>query len=50
MIATIQAVLRYLAFVLIDGDELNDWLTHMPAALAAIMLIVGRALATIIGA
>jgi len=50
MIAAAQAVLRYLSFVLTDGDYLNDWLTHMPAELAAIMLIVGRALATITGA
>jgi hypothetical protein len=38
----IGAILYYLYFVILDGDWLNDWLTHMPPTVRAIMEHIGK--------
>ena len=40
---------RYLAFIVIDGDYLNDWLTHLPVGMQEGMIEVGKAIAIIFG-
>jgi hypothetical protein len=42
-------ILRYLMVVLVDGDWLNDWLTHVPAELQPHLLEVGKFIAQSIG-
>lgn len=36
---------RYLAIVLTDGDALNDWLTHLPTAIAPYAQAIGELIA-----
>jgi hypothetical protein len=42
-------VLYYIIAVCVDGDWMNDWLTHMPVWQADLMQEVGRLLALAIG-
>lgn len=41
-------LLRYLAFVIVEGDPLNDWLTHLPVDLAPHVEVVGDFIAGIL--
>ncbi len=46
MIAQVSdAIHAYFAYILLDGDYLNDWLTHIPSFLRAFLLVVGQLLA-----
>lgn len=37
-------LIRYLAFTIVEGDHLNDWLTHIPVDLQPMVESVGYAL------
>ncbi len=45
---TISSLARYLAFVLVDGDYLNDWITHLPEIYQPIVQGIGQVIAVII--
>jgi hypothetical protein len=42
-------LLRYLSYVVVDGDWLNDWLTHMPAGMEPYAIEMGKAVQAIFG-
>jgi hypothetical protein len=46
----IDALLNYIHAVLIDGDWMNDWLTHLPAEWVPTIMWIGQLLAAITGA
>lgn len=39
---------RYFAIVVLDGDHMNDWLTHLPADVAPAVQTVGQFIAGIL--
>jgi len=41
----ISALARYFAAILQDGDYANDWLTHLPRAMRALVRSTGHAVA-----
>jgi hypothetical protein len=45
----LDAVIAYFAAVLTDGDELNDWLTHIPHVLRPALLLLGHVVAQLFG-
>lgn len=49
MLHQLVALALYLHHTATDGDYLNDWLTHLPAELAAQALTVGRIIAAYCG-
>lgn len=44
-----QAIINYLTHVIEDGDELNDWLTHMPVEIRPIMQLIGFVIQLVLG-
>jgi hypothetical protein len=46
---TIMDVLIYLFYVLMDGDYLNDWYTHVPEAMQQGLVMTGQLLAVLVG-
>ena len=36
---------RYLAFVVVEGDYLNDWLTHLPSDWRQTVMEIGQIVA-----
>ena len=42
-------LLRYLSYVVVDGDWLNDWLSHLPAGMESYAIEMGKAVAQIFG-
>jgi hypothetical protein len=42
-------LMRYFAWCVVEGDELNDWLTHLPHASQPAILEMGKALVNIFG-
>jgi len=42
----LSAIRDYVLAILDDGDYLNDWLTHIPASLQPLMLVIGHLIAT----
>lgn len=45
----VEAILRYLMFVIEDGDELNDWITHVPEWMQPILILIGTIIQAILG-
>lgn len=42
-------LLRYFAWVIVDGDVLNDWLGHLPSGMEPYLVEMGEALVQIFG-
>lgn len=40
----IVEILYWLIIVLVDGDVMNDWLTHVPAWMADVLVTLGNLL------
>lgn len=45
----IGGLVQYLAFVLVEGDWLNDWLTHLPIIYQPLVRGIGQAIAMVLG-
>jgi hypothetical protein len=43
--ATAYAIYQYIQFVRMDGDWLNDWLSHIPELLRPYYMAAGQAIA-----
>jgi hypothetical protein len=41
-------LMRYFAFVVVEGDWANDWLTHLPSDLAPHVMVIGEWMAGIL--
>jgi len=39
--------LRYIAWCIVEGDALNDWLTHLPAAHQELWHMLGEIIVTL---
>ena len=47
--AMLLDLIRYFAFVVVDGDYLNDWVTHLPAGMVEPVIEMGKAVAQVFG-
>jgi hypothetical protein len=41
-------LIRYFAWVIVDGDWLNDWLTHLPVAAQPWVIELGKEVAQLL--
>lgn len=44
-----MALVHYFTAILVDGDYLNDWLTHLPVVIRPLVEMLGMALAAVLG-
>lgn len=45
----LMVLIRYLAVIMVDGDWLNDWLTHLPADWQPTVQAIGELVAKLFG-
>lgn len=45
----IASVVRYFYFVALDGDYMNDWLTHLPAIIRPLIMSIGHLISLLLG-
>jgi hypothetical protein len=44
-----MSLILYFAAIMIDGDWMNDWITHLPAMIRPVIMQIGQILAFVVG-